>query len=35
MTKYNTDLSQLLSFDKVDLGSVLQKNAAFNKIECV
>ena len=32
MTKYDADLSQLLSFDKVDLGSVLQKHAAFNKI---
>ena len=26
MTKHNADLSQLLSFDTVDLGSVLQKN---------
>ena len=31
MTKHNADLSQLLSFDKVDLGSVLKKKRCFQK----
>ena len=31
MTKYNADLSQLLSFDKVYLRSVLQEKLCFQQ----